>query len=86
MNNRYVMDKDGHLSLNPNYEMLEKVELDNYYRNKKNKHLYLVMEIVRHSETLEDMVLYAKAKPESKDEDVLWVRPLELFKEKFEDA
>ncbi len=49
---------------------------------------YEVMGTVRHSETLEEMVLY-KALYESKDfpegasgKDQLWVRPIKMFSEK----
>lgn len=42
--------------------------------------LYKVISIAKHSETLEKMVVYRSLK----DEDQLWVRPLEMFKEKVE--
>lgn len=44
--------------------------------------LYKVLGIVKHSETLEDLVLYETLydNPRSK----LWVRPLKMFSEKIE--
>jgi cyclomaltodextrinase / maltogenic alpha-amylase / neopullulanase len=44
--------------------------------------LYEVIGIARHSETLEELVVY-KALYESKDfgKDALWVRPLKMFEE-----
>jgi hypothetical protein len=62
--------------------MLETVEILKMYMNKKTKNIYLVLDFVKHSETLEDMVLYSRA---SGNDDTHWVRPLELFKEKFEE-
>jgi hypothetical protein len=62
--------------------MLDKVELLESYTNKKNRQVYQVIGFATHTETGEDMVIY-----HSKDVcDVytLYVRPLELFKEKFE--
>ena len=47
------------------------------YRHYKGG-LYKVIAIARHSETQEDMVVY-RAKG---DEHQLWVRPLEMFREK----
>lgn len=42
--------------------------------------MYEVLEIAKHSETLEDLVIY-KALYESKDygKDTLWVRPISMF-------
>jgi len=53
-----------------------------YKHFKGNK--YKVIDVVRHSETAEEMVLY---KPQYKNEDFpdqLWVRPLKMFLEKVE--
>jgi hypothetical protein len=61
--------------------MLEKVEEGEYYRNKKNQQLYQVGDFATHTETLETMVCYYSVR----DVEKLWVRPLELFKEKFEE-
>lgn len=51
------------------------------YRHFKGN-LYEVVGIVRHSETVEEMVLY-KALYESKEfgKNALWVRPLPMFEE-----
>ncbi|MFC1727066.1 DUF1653 domain-containing protein [Patescibacteria group bacterium] len=47
--------------------------------------LHEVIGVARHSETLEELVVY-KALYESKDfgKDALWVRPLKMFLEKVE--
>lgn len=52
------------------------------YRHYKGKE-YMVIGIAKHSETLEDLVLY-KALYESKEfgKDTLWVRPYTMFIEK----
>ncbi len=49
------------------------------YQHYKGK-FYEVIELVRHSETLEELVLY-RALYESKDfgKNTLWVRPKEMF-------
>lgn len=52
-----------------------------YYRHYKEK-FYKVIDVVQHSETLEEMVLY-----ETQYENELgklWVRPLAMFLENFE--
>lgn len=51
------------------------------YRHYKG-HEYEVIDIARHSETLEEMVVY-RALYESKDfgKDTLWVRPAHMFTE-----
>lgn len=51
-----------------------------YYRNKKNKQRYQFIGYAFHSETLEDMVIYQAMY----DNFYTWVRPLDLFMEKFE--
>jgi hypothetical protein len=63
-------------------EMLEKVIVGVTYRNKKNGKWYQARKIVKHSGTLEDMVYYIAL---YKTEDVFWVRPYNLFLEKFEE-
>lgn len=62
--------------------MLDKVVVGVTYRNKKNKQFYLVKNIVKHSETLENMVLYVAL---YKSDNLYWVRPYDLFLEKFEE-
>jgi len=54
-----------------------KIVKDGLYRHYKGNN-YLLIDIVRHSETLEEMVLY-KCLYEN-DLGKLWVRPLEMFK------
>jgi hypothetical protein len=61
--------------------MIENVEEGQHYRNKKTRNIYQVADFATHSETLETMVIYYSMK----DVHKLWVRPLELFKEKFEE-
>lgn len=46
------------------------------YRHYKNKP-YKVHGVVRHSETLEELVLYEALYPN--DLGVMWVRPIEMF-------
>lgn len=50
-----------------------------YEHFKGNK--YKVVDIVRHSETLEEMVLYKPLYKSKEFPDQLWVRPLEMFTE-----
>jgi len=52
-----------------------------YYRHYKNGKKYLVLALAKHSETLEDMVVYVSLyeNPESQ----VWVRPAKMF---FEDV
>ena len=54
------------------------------YRHYKGN-LYKVIGIAKHSETLEDLVVY-QALYESKDfgKDAIWVRPLKMFTENVE--
>jgi len=51
---------------------MKKIKLGRYRHFKGN--LYEVIDVVHHSETLEEMVLY-------KDKRALWVRPLKMFLE-----
>lgn len=64
------------------FQMLKTVREGEYYRNKKNKQIYQVEDLATHSETLEKMVCYYPVK----EVDKLWVRPLSLFREKFEEV
>lgn len=62
--------------------MLKEAVIGVTYRNKKNGRWYQVRNIVKHSETLEDMVYYIAL---YKTDEVFWVRPYNLFLEKFEE-
>jgi hypothetical protein len=62
--------------------MLDKVESLESYINKKNRHVYEVIGFAVHTETEEEMVIYHRI--DAHDDIGLYVRPLELFKEKFE--
>lgn len=53
------------------------------YRHYKGKE-YEVLGIVRHSETLEEMVLYKALYESSFGKDTLWVRPKQMFLETIE--
>ena len=52
------------------------------YKHSKTGNLYRVLGIAKHSETLEDLVVYEALydNPKSK----LWVRPLSMFEEEVE--
>lgn len=52
------------------------------YQHYKGKY-YEVIDVVHHSETLEELVLYKTLyKTEMYDEGKLWVRPLKMFTER----
>ncbi|MBI3888055.1 DUF1653 domain-containing protein [Candidatus Microgenomates bacterium] len=53
-------------------------KINKFYRHYKGG-LYKVIDIVVHSETLEEMVLY---EPQRENKIKLWVRPLKMFMEK----
>lgn len=62
---------------------MQDLEIGAKYRHYKNKdHLYEIVGVARHSENLEEMVVY-KALYENKDfgKDCLWVRPKGMFLE-----
>jgi hypothetical protein len=62
---------------------MDNVEATKFYRNKKNQRLYMTLGFATHSEAPnEQMVIY---QAQYGDYSV-WVRPLSLFKEKFEEA
>ena len=63
--------------------MLNSIKTEQWYRNIKTQKRYKVIAIAKHSETEELMVVYGKI-TQNLDLDI-WVRPLELFKEKFEE-
>lgn len=47
------------------------------WQNNKNKHLYTVWKVGKHSETLEKLVFYENETKRA------WARPYDLFLEKF---
>jgi hypothetical protein len=62
---------------------MEEIKAGDKYRHYKNKdHTYEIIGLAKHSETLEDMVVY-KALYENKEfgYGVLWVRPKKMFLE-----
>lgn len=63
-------------------EMLKVVMSGGTYRNKKTGNHYYVLAQGRHTEPPnEDMVIYVRR---DGDDKTVWIRPTELFKEKFE--
>ena len=54
------------------------------YRNKKNKCLYRVLHIGKHTETEEEMVVYKLIDNHAMIKKHIWIRPLALFAAKFE--
>jgi len=58
---------------------LEQVKIGSKYRHFKGKE-YLVLHVAKHSETLEDMVVYQALYGEMG----IWVRPLKMFMDKKE--
>lgn len=62
---------------------MKQIEIGAKYRHYKNKdHIYEIVGVARHSETLEEMVVY-KALYESEEfgNNALWVRPKAMFLE-----
>jgi hypothetical protein len=53
------------------------------YQHYKGK-LYEVIDVVRHSETLEEMVLYKALYETEFGKETLWVRPKKMFMEEVE--
>jgi hypothetical protein len=70
--------------------MLEKIEVNKVYRNKKNKHLYKVEGIGFYTEKpieLTKMVFYRGLAIYPLDDGKnYWVRPFDLFLDKFEEV
>ena len=56
------------------------LKLGKYKHYKGN--LYQVLGIARHSETLEELVVYQALYKSEYGENALWVRPVEMFKGK----
>lgn len=55
----------------------EKIIVGAFYRSSKTKNLYKVLAIGKHSETLEDLVIY-EAQYDNKMSKV-WARPISMF-------
>lgn len=55
------------------------IKVGGLYRHYKNKNFYRVLSVAKHSETLEDLVVYEAQydNPLSK----VWVRPISMFTE-----
>ncbi|MBT4855545.1 DUF1653 domain-containing protein [bacterium] len=59
-------------------EAINQIVLDGSYRHYKGK-MYTVIELARHSETLELMVVYRAEYDSDFGSNTLWVRPLTMF-------
>ena len=60
-----------------------KAEIGKRYRHYKNKKEYVVVAIGRHSESLEEMVVYeAQYDDPEFGAKAVWIRPLKMFEEK----
>lgn len=53
------------------------------YKHYKNKQVYRIIGVAKHTETLEDMVIYAPYSYKNEKSD-LWARPLSMFLETVE--
>lgn len=60
---------------------MEQVKTGGTYQHFKNKKIYKVIGIAKHSETMEDMVIY---EPQYESKAAYWVRPLPMFTEEVE--
>lgn len=58
------------------------IQVGAIYRHAKTKNLYKVIGIAKHSETLEDLVIY-EAEYEN-ELSKLWARPVEMWEEEVE--
>ncbi|MBR1617348.1 DUF1653 domain-containing protein [bacterium] len=58
---------------------MQKIEIGKIYRHYKGN-LYKIIAFARHSETLEDMIVY-----KSIDDDKTWVRPYYMWNETVDD-
>lgn len=58
-------------------ETKQQIKIGGIYRSSKNKNLYKVLALAKHSETLEDLVIYEAQydNPTSK----VWARPLSMW-------
>jgi hypothetical protein len=65
----------------PNMTSLSKLKIGKY-RHSKTGNFYRVLGVAKHSETLEDLVIYECLYDNSKSK--IWVRPLKMFLEEVE--
>lgn len=63
--------------------LMQDLKINATYKHYKGN-LYKVIDIVRHSETLEEMVLYKPLYVSKDFPNQMWVRPIEMFLEKVE--
>lgn len=63
--------------------LMRDLEINATYKHYKGN-LYTVIDIVRHSETLEEMVLYKPLYVSRDFPNQMWVRPIEMFLEEVE--
>ena len=68
--------------------MMKEIQIGRCYQHYRNQQLYRVVGLARHSETLEEMVIYqALYDCEKFGSNVIWTRPKKLFlKEVFHDG
>lgn len=62
--------------------MLDQIVIGQTYRNVRTKNLYEVDMLAMCTESLGDLVIYHR---QDKPKAIRWVRPIELFKEAFEE-
>lgn len=66
---------------------IEDVEVGREYRNLKTGHIYNVLHLAMNSEApAQWMVVYHRCDASAPKTDTVWVRPLDLFCQKFEVA
>ncbi|OHA16650.1 MAG: hypothetical protein A3G52_03200 [Candidatus Taylorbacteria bacterium RIFCSPLOWO2_12_FULL_43_20] len=57
------------------------IKIGGIYKHFKNHKLYKIICLAKHSETMEDMVVY---EPQYESENKIWVRPALMFDEEVE--
>jgi hypothetical protein len=65
---------DAKQSLKPYSDISKKIVINGKYKHYSGK-TYIVLSLARHSETLEELVVYQS----NEGEKECWVRPLEMF-------
>ena len=61
--------------------MNKELQIGSIYQHYKNKKQYKVIGIGKHTETLEDLVIY---EPQYESETKYWIRPLAMFMDEVE--